>query len=312
MLAKGKHQGTPGVIECSGDWSDRVDMLYNCVSAASHRARQTTRRGFVTASTQTQRAFICAGPTIMVLWLGGWLLFAGFIPPPAPSESAEEITRFYREDPDGIRVGVLLSIVASTLIAPFIAVTTLQLRRAEGPGGPWTLLQFGLGAILVLAFIFPLFFFMGAAFRADRSPTEVQALNDMGWIMFMSFVSSAVLQFAAAGMAMLKDRRANPVFPRWVGYFNVWCALMFCPGAVTVFFLEGPLAWNGLFVWWVPLSAFGSWVAVMTWALWRAVHHQEDEEASADAADTPDDLDALATEVAARLAARAQVPEHVG
>lgn len=233
----------------------------------------------MTATTQTQRLFICAGPTVMLLWLTGWLLFADFIPPPSPSDSAQEIASFYRDNPDRIRVGVLMSIIASTLIAPFVAVITLQLRRAEGPGGPWTLLQGGLGVILVLAFIFPLFFFMGAAFRADRAATEVQALNDMGWIMFMSFVSSAVLQFIAAGLAMLKDRREHPVFPRWVGYFNVWCALMFCPGAVTVFFHEGPLAWNGLFIWWVPLTAFGLWIAVMTASLWQAVSHQEREEA---------------------------------
>lgn len=273
----------------------------------------------MTPSTTTQRVFIWAGPVMMVLWLGGWLGFAGLIPPPSPGDTAEEIARFYRDNPDGIRIGLILSVFGSTFVAPFVTVITLQLRRAEGRDCPWTVLQFVLGAVLVLAFITPLFFLLNAAFRVDRPAAEIQAFNDMGWTMFMGFVSSAVMELIAIGFAILKDKRADPVFPRWVGYFNIWCALMFCPGTANFFFFEGPLAWDGLFVWWVPLTAFSFWIVVMTAVLHRAIQHQEREETedalgSVLAIDGSRriDIDALAAQVAEHLARRAQDDEPLG
>ena len=37
---------------------------------------------------------------------------------------------------------------------------------------------------------------------------------------------------------------------------NFWLAIKFTPASFLVFFKTGPLAWNGLLVWWFPLLAF--------------------------------------------------------
>jgi len=60
-------------------------------------------------------------------------------------------------------------------------------------------------------------------------------------------------------VAVLIDKRPRPVFPRWLGYVNIWLALMFTPASFLVFFKTGPLAWNGVLVWWVPVTAFLLW-----------------------------------------------------
>ena len=78
-------------------------------------------------------------------------------------------------------------------------------------------------------------------------------LNDMSWLMFLGIISSACVQVAALGLAILLDKRTKPVFPRWAGYFNIWVALIWVPAAIIPFFKTGPLAWNGVFAWWVPL-----------------------------------------------------------
>ncbi|BDB43986.1 hypothetical protein [Mycobacterium kiyosense] len=76
---------------------------------------------------------------------------------------------------------------------------------------------------------------------------------------------------AAFGVAILIDRRPTPVFPRWLGYVNLWTAMIFCAGTFNVFFKRGPLAWNGLLAWWLPVVVFGVWLVLVSVYLIRAV-----------------------------------------
>lgn len=38
------------------------------------------------------------------------------------------------------------------------------------------------------------------------------------------------------------------VFRRWVGYLNIWAALLLAPAVLIYFFKTGPFAWNGILV----------------------------------------------------------------
>lgn len=125
-----------------------------------------------------------------------------------------------------------------------------------------------------MIFILPVMFLEAASFRADRPAQSVQDLNDVGWLMFIGVVTTAVLELIVIGIAILQDHGANPVFPRWAGYYSIWVALLLTPGSVTVFFKHGPLAWNGLLTWWLPLAVFATWLAVMTALPLRAIHAQ--------------------------------------
>jgi hypothetical protein len=97
-------------------------------------------------------------------------------------------------------------------------------------------------------------------------------------------------------IAALRDRRPDPVLPRWVGYANLWAAVGIAPASCIVFFHSGPLAWNGVLAWWLVLVDFFAWMCVMAYGLRHAIAHQEREEAAAPA---PVDVPALAAEVAA-------------
>jgi uncharacterized protein (DUF983 family) len=46
------------------------------------------------------------------------------------------------------------------------------------------------------------------------------------------------------------------------------------PGVMCLLFKTGPFAWNGLFVFWIPLAVFGSWFVVMSLLLLRAIKNQ--------------------------------------
>jgi hypothetical protein len=135
--------------------------------------------------------------------------------------------------------------------------------------------QLALGALAAIEFIIPVMIMQGAAFRTDRDPKLVQALNDVGWIMFLGVVTTFIIQLICFGVAILLDRRSEPVFPRWVGYFNIWITMLFMPGTFLVFFHTGPLAWNGFFIWWIPFAAFLAWFPVNTFYLLRAVKRDD-------------------------------------
>jgi hypothetical protein len=225
-----------------------------------------------------------SGPVLIVAFLVGFWAVAGFVPPPSPSDTATQIADFYRNNTTSIRVGLWMTMLAASLVAPWTVAITTQLRRIEGRNSPLAQVQLVLGALLVLEFIIPLMVWQAAAFRPDGDPEITQRLNDLGWLMFVGVVSTGVLQAIVIGVAILRDARDAPVFPRWVGYFNMWVALLFMPGGLCVFFKNGPFAWTGVFAWWLLLAAFTLWILVMSWVvLAYAVKHQEHEHATSPA-----------------------------
>ena len=78
--------------------------------------------------------------------------------------------------------------------------------------------------------------------------------------------------------ATLGDQRSVPVFARWVGYLNLWMAVLLAPGVLVLFFKTGPFAWNGLFAFWFPLVLFLTWLAIMCVLLLRALNAQRQDE----------------------------------
>lgn len=214
---------------------------------------------------------------LMLIGLGG---FAGFVPPPAPGLDADAVAALYANNSFGIKFGWLLMTVGAACMMPFVAAISVQMKRMEGPLHPLSYVQLGLGALFVIEFIIPAFAGITAAYRPDRSPEVTQAINDFCWLLLVGVVSTAVLQVAVIAIAILADRNPDPVFPRWLGYFNIWVTFLFSPGAVIPFFKSGPLAWNGLFTWWMPLSVFGIWFIVMTWQLLASIRRLETAKAA--------------------------------
>ncbi|ORV54567.1 hypothetical protein AWC05_18425 [Mycobacterium florentinum] len=203
---------------------------------------------------------------------------AGFIPPPAPGLSAREVAALYAEHHMRIRFGLLIATLGSAVLAVWVAVIGVQMRRIEGRQSVLAFAQMVAGACLILEFLFPLLVWQTAAYRNDRDPAIVQTLNDLGWLPFLGIACTAVLQGVVIGVLILRDKRQDPLFPRWGGYFNIWVVLMFAPASCVVLFHDGPLAWNGLISWWLALVTFFAWMLGLTWMLLRAINRQERDE----------------------------------
>jgi hypothetical protein len=136
----------------------------------------------------------------------------------------------------------------------------------------------------VLLFTIPTFFWQGAAYDPHRAPEITQALHVAGWLPFIAAIFPAIIQnFSIAG-AVFTDRRADPVFPRWLGYANIWIATLFLPSGMVLFFHHGPFAWNGIFTFWLAATVFGIWFTAMLVCMLKAIAQQEAETSSAPAA----------------------------
>ena len=75
------------------------------------------------------------------------------------------------------------------------------------------------------------------------------------------------------------DERPEPIFPRWVARFNVASAVLLIPGAFSILFKTGPLAWDGSVSFTLRIVVLAAYVVVMFLVLLRVVHRQGSEQA---------------------------------
>jgi hypothetical protein len=89
--------------------------------------------------------------------------------------------------------------------------------------------------------------------------------------MFVGPSLPGTVQMLASAIPVLADRNPDPIFPRWVGYANIWTAILATPGCLITLFKSGPFAWNGAIAFWVAAIAFGIWMMVNFWAMRHAL-----------------------------------------
>src|SRR6516225_10551813 len=92
---------------------------------------------------RVQLSAVWAGPVFFVLYLVGFAGFARFVPPPAPWWSAAKVAAVITDHAIQIRVGMVLGLVATTLLIPFFGVISIQIARIERGLPLLAIMQFG-------------------------------------------------------------------------------------------------------------------------------------------------------------------------
>jgi hypothetical protein len=223
---------------------------------------------------------LCAwcGPAFLVLLLVGFWFIGGLIPPPSAADGAAQIAAFYRDNADQLRAGMLVALFAAPLLIPFLVLLSMQLKRSDPRLAPLAYTQLALGVVSMLEVLLPVMLIGVAAFRPDRAPDSTLLLNDTAFTIFLWGVSAPVLEWTAIGLAILWDRSERPLFPRWLGYFDLSVAGILALGAPTLFVKRGAFGWDGALALWAVLVAFGLWIAVTFVALLRAIDRKPGEE----------------------------------
>jgi hypothetical protein len=177
-----------------------------------------------------------------------------------------------------IRVGNIGALVTSTLLFPFFAVISAQIRRIEQsrPGNNPVLapMQFGAGTLLVVYFQLCNMVWLIASYRPDLDPHLLRLLDDAAWLMFVMVFPGFVLQLLCVAIAGFMDKGDDPIWPRWAAYLNLWVALGPPFGGIAVFFTAGPFAWNGVLGFYLPVALFLLWIGVMTYLMHTGIKRQ--------------------------------------
>ena len=182
-------------------------------------------------------------------------------------------------------MGLVLLLAASGLQAPFGALLAIRIRQMDaGRHSPLAYMQLVGTGLAVVAIIMPTFAFAAASYRPERDPQITQALNDLGWLPFVMNWPAATIQCLAIGFAIFGA--VHEIWPRWLGYFNVWCGFIFAAGGLVVLFKDGVFAWNGLLAFWMVAVFFGLWFLIMAWQLWVSVAAPEGNSAASAAPET--------------------------
>lgn len=216
----------------------------------------------------------CSGVVFLVMFFVGWGLLAGFLPPHAPTMTGEEIAAFYGANATQIRLGLVIALLSSAFYLPFSAVISVHMARIEGRYPVWTVTQIMAAAGTLVEFAIPTMIWQVASFRPERNLDTLLAMNDLAWLPFVGISSPFFLVPIAIALVGFRDKSPNPIFPRWACYYNLFTASAILPGSMAVLFKTGPLAWNGLLAWWLPVVDFGIWFFVMTVLLIKGIRRE--------------------------------------
>jgi hypothetical protein len=220
---------------------------------------------------RAQLACAWIGPaSTALLFVGMWPLMH-FLPPLDPALPTAAVAAIYRTNGTGIIVGGLFLLAAASALMPFFSAVAMQLARMERPSKLWTYTFLTSAVLGFVPLLIAEMLFSTAAYRPERPDEIIQVLNDFGFIMYVGPSLPGTVQILATAIPVLADRNTDPIFPRWVGYANLWAAILVTPGCMVTLFKRGPFAWNGAISFWVAAIAFGIWVCINFWATRRAL-----------------------------------------
>jgi hypothetical protein len=210
---------------------------------------------------------------VAMLLMFGAMICWQVLPPPSPTLPIEEWAYHFKDNATGAFVGSMAMCLGTTLFFVFFGGLFACLKRMEGKTTPFTD-----ALIMIMPFgFFPLFamliFVVEAAYRPEMSIETAAMLGDLSILMLVMPGFVGLVQWVLTGVIVLRDINPEPIFPRWVGYANIWVGLLSMPGSFIPFFKSGPFAWNGIFAFWVPAIVFGVMLTILMWAMLKAAKH---------------------------------------
>jgi hypothetical protein len=211
------------------------------------------------------------------------------VPPPTPKLSAVQVAHWYAARHAKIRLGAVIAGWTSAFMVPLFVVIAAQMARQEDGQKPWTILTICGGALMSIFLVLPPLFWGVAAFTPARDVQITTTMHELGMLTLVTTDQFYIFAWVAvAVICFLPTSVTNSPFPRWFGYLTAWIAFMFEAGAIAFFPRTGPFAWNGLLVFWSPLTLFGAWIAVACCLLLGALRRQQNELEATAAASNPE------------------------
>jgi hypothetical protein len=231
-------------------------------------------------SERAQMFGLASGIVFFIMFFAACWPMAGFIPPPSPTLSGEELWTLYGDRLFWIKLAMPVGLIGSVLLIPWSTVLAIQVARLEKGIPFWAITIVGAGAANAVAFYLPFIFWAGAFYRPDRAPDLLLLINDMTWLEFIMVFPPVFLQMCSVGIAGLSYTGEKQVFPRWYYFLCLWAALLLIPGGFAVLFFDGPFAWNGILAWWTPLTSYCIYILTSFFVVYKAIKNHAAEHSS--------------------------------
>lgn len=217
--------------------------------------------------------YICIHSALLYAGLIGLGVFvvAGWLPLIPPHWDAAQVTQMFIEDRFRVRVGTAILMFASPFLWVFSGAISAQMKRIEGHLHPLANIQMAASTGTVIIVMFAGLFWLCAGFRPDMPPQNVQLFNDMAWFFFVAAYPPIFVQVLAIGICILNNESGLEVYPRWLGFANLWAAFIVLPGALVPFFHRGPFAWDGIIAFWLVAVIFFGWILTMWWQTFQSI-----------------------------------------
>jgi hypothetical protein len=226
--------------------------------------------------TTGERIIFWALPAVAIVWIAAFFLFPGFLPPMSPKASAVQVAAFYAHNTSRVRYSMILFNWFCVALIPILMLIVERMRLMAHRTPVLRFCVIGVAGAAPIVFLTSTVFWLLAAFRPYRSPDLTMLYNDLAWITFTCGVPFLVALCLFIALAIYLDQQAQPVFPRWVGHFNLLIAAVLVPAGFAGLTLSGVFAWNGFLSFWVKNAALAVWLIVMAVVLGRA--QQRDRE----------------------------------
>lgn len=232
-------------------------------------------------SEKNQIALIWWAIIFAIIYGTAYYFLTGFFPPPPANLDNEQVVQLYAADNMSLRIGVVICLLMGAFQLPWVVVVAAQMARLERGMPVWAIVQLMAGGIGAILFVLPPLFWGVAAFTVERNPEVTVLMHELAFLTFITPVSLFLFQSLPVAFVAFqqKDVKHSP-FPRWIGYFSVWLTISAECGALAQLFKTGPFAWNGLFTFWLPLSIFSAWFAVLSYTMIKAIKAQAADTAS--------------------------------
>jgi hypothetical protein len=210
---------------------------------------------------RAQRWCVWSIVPFVVIYLIGFVGFAHFVPPPSPTMSAAGVAALFAHNRLGIEIGQAIALLSSAFMLVWPGAVSAQMARIEqGPLPMLSLMQYGSAVVLALFFMLCSLIWSIAAYRPDLNQEILRMLQDAGWLIFVMAYPEYLVQLGCIAAVGLADRRQYRYLPAWACYATLLTALCGIAGGFSVFFQSGPLAWNGILGFWLPVASFLCWM----------------------------------------------------
>ncbi|OBH50439.1 hypothetical protein [Mycobacterium sp. E2479] len=185
----------------------------------------------------------------------------------APSPDAP--VTFYTDHRDAIQAGLMVAMLGGALYLPWMAMLARSFKLAEGDRSGMAYLQLAFGITFTILVEFPYLLLEVAIYRAGTPAAVVQGLVDTAWIMAAGFGYTHVVAVLLTGIYIVREQRMLTVFPGWLGWLNIVCALLSVPSFFAGTVTSGVMAWNGIVAFGFPSVGFFPWYLAWTYVLLR-------------------------------------------